>query len=157
MGVDAATAVKCWKIISLLACVNIYPGCDRTQSVFKAKRLCRETCVDCIRACPKVWKDLYKYQTIRFPEKKKLFSCQLQPYRNAGASPECLYFTKRFTNSSGIIQLAVDKLSRAICLATTLLFRTRFLACTFQCYTKIFRFNRDKCHSCIQPSVPSLY
>ncbi|CAB4004727.1 angiopoietin-1 receptor-like [Paramuricea clavata] len=54
--------------------------------------ICPESCLESIHVCHKMWEIVERYYTIRYPEKKKLFNCDLQPYRNAGHSPECWYF-----------------------------------------------------------------
>ena len=92
IDVDINTLRKCVQISAILVCRSSFPSCDRTQSVFKEQTICRESCLESIHVCHKMWEIVERYYTIRYPEKKKLFNCELQPYRNAGHSPECWYF-----------------------------------------------------------------
>jgi hypothetical protein len=56
--------------------------------------------------CGELLKMIVRYYTISHPEKKKeleLLRCEIQPYRNAGDSPECWYFNGD-ANSTGTSQ-----------------------------------------------------
>jgi hypothetical protein len=104
LRVDIATIRKCMRFDEIYLCHHHFPRCDRTQSVFKEQMICRESYVGFIHVCHKLWEIYVTYFTIRSPEKKKLYnSLQLQPYRNAGDSPECWYFN-RFANYTGNIR-----------------------------------------------------
>jgi hypothetical protein len=67
------------------------------------QKICHESCLELIHICHKAWKMFFKYYTIRFPEERKFLLCELQPYRNAGDSPECRYFNG-LANSTGNIR-----------------------------------------------------
>jgi hypothetical protein len=49
-----------------------------------------------------LWEVIIKSYIIRKPWEKKLYRWELQPYRNAGDSPECWYFNG-LANSAGNI------------------------------------------------------
>ena len=100
--VEISTVRKCVQFAIIAYCHHMFPSCDRTQSVFKEQKICRESCLEVMHVCHKIWKLFARYITIRSPEKTKLLSCELQPYRNAGDSPECWYYNGP-TNSTGNI------------------------------------------------------
>jgi hypothetical protein len=100
--VDITTVRKCFQLVIIGFCHYVFPSCDRTQSVFKEQKICRESCLEFLHDCHKIGKIFVKYFIIRYPEKAKLYSCELQPYRNAGDSPECWYYNGP-TNSTGNI------------------------------------------------------
>ncbi|CAB4007052.1 Tyrosine- kinase transmembrane receptor ROR2, partial [Paramuricea clavata] len=89
--VDISNVRKCAQAAAKWFCRQYFPSCDRTQSVFKEQKICRESCLVLTRTCGKLWEMFVKYYTIQYPDSKKLYQCELQPYRNAGDSPECWY------------------------------------------------------------------
>ncbi|XP_028399006.1 uncharacterized protein LOC114522508 isoform X2 [Dendronephthya gigantea] len=92
-NVDNDTLIKCLHAYVPFACHYFFPNCDGTQSEYKKQKICQRTCLNIIRICGKIW-DFYAKFIIRYnpqPEWKKLVYCKLQPYRNAGDSPECWY------------------------------------------------------------------
>ena len=95
---DVVTVRKCLEVATVMFCRSYFPECDRTQSVVVEKKLCREPCLEVIQICGRMSNALFKSLTIRFPKKK--YSCELQPCRNAGDSPECYYYSVP-TNSTG--------------------------------------------------------
>lgn len=92
---------RCARFFTTLVCRFDFPSCDRTQSVYKEQKPCRESCLDVRHICRKIWEVFAKVTTIRRrkAKTKKLVKCELQPYRNAGDSPECWY--DDFINSTG--------------------------------------------------------
>ena len=100
LNVSVVTYRKCSQAIIVLYCHSRFPSCDRTQNVVVEQKLCREPCLEFIEVCGKVYDVFFEYLTLRFPKRKKEFRCELQPYRNAGDSPECYYYSLR-TNSTG--------------------------------------------------------
>ena len=102
LQIDIATLRRCDLIFKrAIVCHHLFPWCDRSQSVYKEQKVCRETCLNAMRICYKLWKPAEAIMVAKNPELrlKKLFRCELQPYRNAGDSPECWY--DDFTNSTG--------------------------------------------------------
>ena len=100
LNMDVATCRKCFQALITCICHDHFPSCDRTQSVFLEQKLCREPCLKAIHICGKIYDLLLKLMATRYPKRKKEFRCRLQPYRNAGDSPECYYYSLR-TNSTG--------------------------------------------------------
>ena len=91
-GVNKTTFEKCARLFAIFMCRDVFPNCDRTESVIKEQMICRESCLYVAHVCIKIYKKLLTYYGIRFPKNKKKYEWKLQPYRNAGDSPECWYF-----------------------------------------------------------------
>ena len=94
LHLDNETAIKCAHAFVPFICHVYFPSCEGTGNEYKEQKICRETCLDLIRICGwKIWDFVVKAFEIRYsdPESKKLVHCKLQPYRNAGDSPECWY------------------------------------------------------------------
>ena len=100
LNISIATFRKCAQAVVTYYCHAYFPSCDRTQGVFVERKVCRESCLQMIHICSKIYDVLFKYVEIRFPKREKEYRCQLQPYRNAGDSPECYYYSL-LTNSTG--------------------------------------------------------
>ena len=100
LNTDVARVRKCVQALLMIYCHGYFPRCDRTRSVAMEQKVCREPCLEMIHICGKMYDVLFKYWIMADPDKKKEYSCQLQPYRNAGDSPECYYYSLR-TNSTG--------------------------------------------------------
>ncbi|XP_028399009.1 uncharacterized protein LOC114522509 isoform X2 [Dendronephthya gigantea] len=92
-NVDNDTFIKCLHAVVPFACHYSFPNCDGTQSEYKKQKICRKTCLNIIRICGKIWDFYVKFSKHNHPEPgmEKLLYCKLQPYRNAGDSPECWY------------------------------------------------------------------
>ena len=88
-AVDVTTIRKCLEVFIIYLCHDFFSSCDRTQSTFMERKICRESCLKMTRICGKMYDVVSRYYTTENPEYKKKFSCELQPYRNAGDSPEC--------------------------------------------------------------------
>lgn len=85
---------KCYDQARFLGCYHTFQGCDETRSVFRPKKVCKETCLSFLNDCGafvELWKELH---LSRFPKDKALLNCLEQPRRNAGDSPECMYYAK---------------------------------------------------------------
>jgi hypothetical protein len=106
--VDISIVRKCLQAATIWYCRQYFPSCDRTQSVFKEQKICRESCLTLTRTCGKLWGMFVKFHTVRFPDSKKLYQCELQPYRNAGNSPECWYFNGLANSTGNIIKQCVE-------------------------------------------------
>ena len=90
---DTATVKWCYCRFLQLRCHYYFPSCDRTQSVYKKQKICRETCLKVRQSCYKPWKSIGIAVKLRHPNEEILnvFQCKLPSYRNAGDSPECWY------------------------------------------------------------------
>ena len=93
LNISVATYGKCLRALFTYYCHRRFPSCDRTQNVVVEQKVCRESCLEMIHICGKIYDVLFKYSEIRFPKRKKRYRCELQPYRNAGDSPECYYYS----------------------------------------------------------------
>ena len=101
-GTDVATVRKCLRAGILAFCHYSFPGCDRTQSIVAEQTICRESCLESISMCPKkIYDDLYVYAISLDPRDGKKYRCELQPYRNAGDSPECYFYRVRTNFTTG--------------------------------------------------------
>ena len=99
-NISFANFRKCAQVGVANYCHAYFPSCDRTQNVIVEQKVCRESCLEAINVCGKIYDLLFKYLEKRFPKRKKRYRCELQPYRNAGDSPECHYYSL-LTNSTG--------------------------------------------------------
>jgi hypothetical protein len=102
-SMDVVTLRKCLQFAIEIVCRDLFPSCDRTQSVLLEQKICRESCLETTRICSKMYRFLFNYYTEQHPESEKQFRCELQPYRNAGDSPEC-YYVNGLANTPGTIQ-----------------------------------------------------
>ena len=98
--VDISTVRKCMQALPIWYCHLYFPSFDRTQSVFKEQKICRESYLELAHMCGELWEIWERYYIIEYPEEEKLLRCELQPTRNAGDSPECWYFNG-LANSTG--------------------------------------------------------
>ena len=90
--VNNDTVIKCAYASVSFICHATFRRCDGTESEYKQQKICRETCLNLIRVCGwKIWDFVVRYTTKNHPEPEaeKFIRCEIQPYRNAGDSPEC--------------------------------------------------------------------
>ncbi|CAB4033190.1 angiopoietin-1 receptor-like, partial [Paramuricea clavata] len=94
LEVDINTVRKCLQAVAIGYCHLNFPSCDRTDSVFKEQKICRESCLELTHMCGELWEMFVRWYAVGHPyhPEKKAFRCELQPSRNAGDSPECWYF-----------------------------------------------------------------
>jgi hypothetical protein len=86
---------KCIDQFWFAGCHYTFPGCERSTSVFKPKKFCKVSCLHFTNECSMfatVLKDIYLSGN---PGRKFLFSCLKRPSRNAGDSPECVYYERK--------------------------------------------------------------
>ena len=103
LQVDNETAIKCMNAFVPFICHYHFPSCEGTKSEYKKQAICRETCLNLIHICgKKIWDVIAKRYILqhRVPEARKRVHCELQPYRNAGVSPECWYSDLEKSKSS---------------------------------------------------------
>jgi hypothetical protein len=94
-GKNMSASPKCMEQVRFIGCYYTFPGCDRSTSVFRPKKFCKESCLHFTNDCStfsKAWKEILLSS---FPEKAALFSCLEKPSRNAGDSPECVYYDRK--------------------------------------------------------------
>ena len=106
--INNATMEKCLPALITFFCRFYFPRCDRTKSLFKEQKICREMCLQISHICHKPLTIFLKFYPIENPDVKKFVSCELQPYRNAGDSPECWYSTE-LANFTGNILTDQEK------------------------------------------------
>ncbi|CAB4035413.1 partial, partial [Paramuricea clavata] len=86
---------ECMDQVRFIACYYTFPGCDRSTSVLRPKKFCKESCLHFTNECSRfvnAWKEILLPS---YPEKAALFSCLEKPSRNAGESPECVYYDRK--------------------------------------------------------------
>ena len=91
IAVNVTTVKKCINAMSIISCHYLFPSCDSTRSVFKRQYICRETCLEAMQICGKIWEMLEEKYVMKSSKAKNRLHCHSQPYRNAGDSPECWY------------------------------------------------------------------
>ena len=95
LDTDNSTVFKCAHAWVPFICHVYFPSCEGTKSEYKDQKICRETCFNLIRICGwKIWDFVVKFVTNNNPgdsELEKFVHCKIQPFRNAGDSPECWY------------------------------------------------------------------
>ena len=93
---NLSTSPECIDQTRFIGCYFNFPGCDRTTSVFRPRRFCKESCIYFEKQCRPFVKAL---KDILFPtlysSKLALFNCLEKPSRNAGDSPECVYYNRK--------------------------------------------------------------
>ena len=105
LKMEISSVKKCVKNLIVFQCRVYFPSCDTTQSVFRKRKVCRESCLEFTDSCGRGWKLFEQYMKALHPDDihiNKEVHCELQPHRNAGDSPECWYFN-RHTNTAGNI------------------------------------------------------
>jgi hypothetical protein len=100
LNIDINTVRKCLPAVVIGYCHLHFPSCDRTRSVFQEQKICRESCLELTHICGEMWKMFERYYAI-FHQELKLSSCEQQPPRNAGDSPECWYFNGDANSTAG--------------------------------------------------------
>ena len=110
--VDISTIRKCLQDFTIVYCRHFFPSCDRTQSVFKEQKICRESYLELTHMCGKLWEIWERYYIIEYPEEKKLLLGELQPTRNAGDSPECWYFNGLANSAGNVIVNSHKRLTK---------------------------------------------
>ena len=84
---------KCEKATNIVSCHHFYPRCDSTGDLYKAQRLCKETCQYFTYACSHGLAMLNLLPAAsRYDD---IIKCSNFLSRDAGQSPECYYFDER--------------------------------------------------------------
>ena len=87
---------ECIHNFKFFACNIMFPGCDRSTSEFKLKKFCKQSCIHFIKECSKFAR-FWKYvasTTDSVAALMTVFNYSVNPSRNAGDSPECLYYVE---------------------------------------------------------------
>ncbi len=92
---DLSTSPECLDQARFLGCYYSFPGCDRTTSVFRPKKFCKETCLNFGKECRKFLEAVKDIYSVMRPTTLALFNCLEKPSRNAGDSPECMYYNRK--------------------------------------------------------------
>ena len=88
---------ECIHNFNFFACNLMFPGCDRSTSEFKLKKFCKESCIHFIKECSsfaRFWKNMAFATEFEALDKMTVFNYSANPSRNAGDSPECLYYVE---------------------------------------------------------------
>jgi hypothetical protein len=59
--VDVTTIRKCLEVFIIYLCHDFFPSCDRTQSIFMERKICRESCLKMTRICGKMYDVVSRY------------------------------------------------------------------------------------------------
>ena len=93
-GQHISTSHECTDQFRFHACYYAFAGCDRSTSVLKPKKICKESCLHFTKKCSafvKMWNDVFGPTTLAGKPGDGLFNCVEKPSRNAGDTPECMY------------------------------------------------------------------
>ncbi len=91
---DLSTSPECMDRARFVGCHLNFPGCDRTTSVFRPKKFCKELCLYFEKECGAFLKALKDLFLPMYPTMEALLNCLEKPPRNAGDSPECVYYNR---------------------------------------------------------------
>ena len=94
-GQNFSKSHECTDRFRFPGCYYAFPGCDRSTSVFKPKQICKESCLHFTKECSafvKMWKVVYVPNMFAGKPSDELFNCEEKPSRNAGDTPECMYY-----------------------------------------------------------------
>jgi hypothetical protein len=96
-GGNYSTSPECMHYARFLACYYMFPSCDRTVAEYRPMKICKKSCLNFYNVCGKFGNNVKEVYLPGNPEYEDLFNCLEQPSRNAGDSPECLYYKKNGT------------------------------------------------------------
>ena len=91
---NISTSQECTDQYRFPGCYYAFAGCDRSTSVLKPKKICKESCLHFTKKCSafvKMWNDVFGPTTLAGKPGDGLFNCVGKPSRNAGDTPECMY------------------------------------------------------------------
>ncbi len=92
---NLSTSPECIDQARFIGCYLYFPGCDRTTSVFWPRRFCKELCHYFEKECRTFLEALKDIFLPMYPTKEALLNCLEKPSRNAGDSPECVYYNRK--------------------------------------------------------------
>ena len=97
-GQNISTSHECTDQFRFPGCYYAFPGCDRSTSVLKPKKICKESCLHFTKECSafvRMWKDVFEHAMSFAIPTSELFNCVEKPSRNAGDTPECMYHDRK--------------------------------------------------------------
>ena len=94
-GQNFSASPECMEQMRFAGCYYMFPGCDRSTSGFRSKKFCKESCLHFANECSSFSKALKDVFLQSYPEEKALLSCLETASRNAGDSPECMYYDRK--------------------------------------------------------------
>ena len=92
---NMSTSPECIDQARFLGCYLNLPGCDRTTSIFRPRKFCKESCLYFEKECRTFVKAVKDILLPIYPTKEALLNCLEKPSRNAGDSPECVYYNRK--------------------------------------------------------------
>ena len=98
-GGNISTSHECTDQLRFPGCYYAFAGCDRSTSVLKPKKICKESCLHFTKECSafvKMWNDVFGPALLGGdPSVAAVFNCVEKPSRNAGDTPECIYYDRK--------------------------------------------------------------
>ena len=97
-GQHISTSHECTDQFRFHACYYAFVGCDRSTSVLKPKKICKESCLHFTKECSafvRTWEDVFEPILSPGEPSGELFNCVKKPSRNAGNTPECMYYDRK--------------------------------------------------------------
>jgi hypothetical protein len=112
-GQNISTSHECSDQFRFPGCYQAFAGCDRSTSVLKPKKICKESCLHFTKECSafvKMWNDVFAPTLLTDdPSGAALFNCTEKPSRNAGDTPECMHYDRKESVEKE------GKFSRSVC------------------------------------------
>ena len=98
-GQHISISHECTDHFRFPVCYYAFPGCDRSTSVLKPKKMCKESCLYFTKKCSafvKMWNNVFGASVLGGdPSVAAVFNCVEKPSRNAGDTPECMYYDRK--------------------------------------------------------------
>jgi hypothetical protein len=98
-GQNISTSHECTDQFRFPGCYYAFAGCDRSTSVLKPKKMCKESCLYFTKKCSafvRMWNDVFGPAVLGGdPSVAAVFNCVEKPSRNAGDTPECMYYYRK--------------------------------------------------------------
>jgi hypothetical protein len=90
---NISTSHECTDQFRFPGCYYAFPVCNRSTSVLKPKKICKESCLHFTKECSafvRMWNDVFQPSG-----EEAVFNCVEKPSRNAGDTPECMYYNRK--------------------------------------------------------------
>ena len=113
LGRNVSATSDCMHHARFLGCYYMFPSCDRTTSEYRPMKICKKSCLSFFDKCGRFVNDIKEIYLSGNPGDEGLLSCLEQPLRNAGDSPECLYYDskERFKKEGTLVSQLIDEVS----------------------------------------------
>ena len=95
---NISTSHECTDQFRFPGCYYAFAGCDRSTSVLKPKKICKESCLHFTKKCSafvRMWNNVFGPAVLAGNLSAALFNCVEKPSRNAGDTPECMYYDRK--------------------------------------------------------------